>query len=106
MQMFSCEYCEISTSIYFEEHPRTAASDVTLGSDSLRLSFWRVAFKTILTCNITKILQSLSNQSFKYNLAHMLSLNLISTLSFEPTVMTEKVNACSPWTSCSFHFLC
>ena len=24
--MFSCEYCEISKNIYFEEHLRTAAS--------------------------------------------------------------------------------
>ena len=47
--MFSCEYCEISETVYFEGHLRTAASEVTLGSDSLRLSFWRVAFKTILT---------------------------------------------------------
>ena len=32
-----------------EEHLRTAASEVTLESDSLGLSFWRVIFKTILT---------------------------------------------------------
>ena len=37
--MFSCEYCEISKSIYFEEHLRMPASEVTLGSDSLRLPF-------------------------------------------------------------------
>ena len=37
--MFSCEYCEISKNIYFEEHLRTAASEVTLGSDCLGLSF-------------------------------------------------------------------
>ena len=36
--MFSCEYCEISND-YFEEHLRTAASEVTLGSDCLGLSF-------------------------------------------------------------------
>ena len=47
--MFSCEYCEISKNIYFEEHLRTAASEVTLGSDCLGFSFWTVAFKTILT---------------------------------------------------------
>ena len=32
-----------------EEHLRTAASEVTLGKDCLVLSFWKVAFKTILT---------------------------------------------------------
>ena len=48
-QMFSCEYREISKNIRFEEHVRTAASDETLGSDSLGLSFWRIALKTILT---------------------------------------------------------
>ena len=47
--MFSCEYCEISKNIYFEEHLRTAASEVTLGSDYLGFSFWTAAFKTILT---------------------------------------------------------
>ena len=36
-QMFSCEYREISKKIYFEEHLRTAASEVTLGSDCLGL---------------------------------------------------------------------
>ena len=30
--MFSCEYCEISKSIYFEKHLRTTASEVTLES--------------------------------------------------------------------------
>ena len=43
-----CEYCEISMNTYFEEHLRTAASELTLGSDSLGVSFWTVAFKTIL----------------------------------------------------------
>ena len=47
--MFSCEYCEISKKNYFEEHLRTAASEVTLGSDYLGRSFWTVAFKTIRT---------------------------------------------------------
>ena len=44
--MFSCE---ISIYTYFEEHLRTAASEKTLESDCLGLSFWRVAFKTTLT---------------------------------------------------------
>ena len=37
--MFSCEYCEISKNTYFEEHLRTADSEVTLGSDCLGPSF-------------------------------------------------------------------
>ena len=47
--MFFCEYCEISKNTYFAEHLRTAAFEVTLGSNCLGLSFWAVAFKTILT---------------------------------------------------------
>ena len=43
--MFSCEYCKISKNTYFEEHLRTAASEVTLGSDCLGRSFWTVASK-------------------------------------------------------------
>ena len=46
---FSCECYETSKSTYFEERLRTAASELTLGSDCLGLSFWAVAFKTILT---------------------------------------------------------
>ena len=34
---------------YFKEHLRTAASGLTLQSDCLKLCFWTVAFKTILT---------------------------------------------------------
>ena len=47
--MFFYEYCEISKNTYFEEHLRTAASKVTLGSDYLGLSLWTVVLKTILT---------------------------------------------------------
>ena len=47
--MFLCEYYEISKDTYFEEHLRTVASEVSLGSDYLGLSFWTVAFKTFLT---------------------------------------------------------
>ena len=47
--MFSCEYCEISRSTYFEENLHTAASEVNFGSDCVGLSFWKVPFKTILT---------------------------------------------------------
>ena len=49
-------YCyEIFRSTYFEEHLRTAASELTLEGDCLELCLWTVAFKTILTRNITKI---------------------------------------------------
>ena len=48
-QMFSCEYCEIFKNTYFKKHLRTAASELALGIDCLRLCFWTVAFKTILT---------------------------------------------------------
>ena len=34
---------------YFEEHLRPPASEETLRSDWLRLSFWRIAFKNIQT---------------------------------------------------------
>ena len=37
--MFSCEYSEISKNTYLEEHLRTAACELTLGSNCLRLSF-------------------------------------------------------------------
>ena len=47
--MLSCEYCRISKNTYFEEHLRTADSEVTKGSDCLGRSFWTVVFKTILT---------------------------------------------------------
>ena len=47
--MFSCEYCEISKNNYLEEHLRKATSEVILGSDCIGLSFWTVAFETILT---------------------------------------------------------
>ena len=47
--MSSGEYCEISKNTYFKEHLHTAAFEVTLGSDCFGLSFWTVAFKTILT---------------------------------------------------------
>ena len=78
--MFSCEYYEISNNIYFKERLRKAACEVTLGSDCLGLSLWTVIFKIIL---ILQKYQSLSNQSFKHNLALMPSLNLTPTLSFE-----------------------
>ena len=47
--MLSCEYWEMSKNNYFKEHLCTADSEMAVGIDSLGLSFWRVAFKTILT---------------------------------------------------------
>ena len=47
--MFTCEYWKICKNTYLEEHLGAAASEVTLGSDCLELSFWRIAFKTVLT---------------------------------------------------------
>ena len=46
-RVFYC--CDIFESTYFEEHLRTAASKLTLESNCLKLRFWTVAFKTILT---------------------------------------------------------
>ena len=57
-QMFSCEYWEISENTYFEEHLRTAASEETLESDCLGLSFWRVPFKPEPSLNLTLSLYS------------------------------------------------
>ena len=73
--MFSCEYWEISKKIYFEEHLRTAASEVALVSDCLGLSFWTVALKTTWFSYIRKN-QSPSNQSFKHNSAHIWRLQI------------------------------
>ena len=50
--------------------------------------------------------QSLSNQSFKHNSAHLLSLYLTLTLSFEPSFCmfiingyyAESKHTCCPWT--------
>ena len=50
----------MSKKIYFEENQRTAVSQLTLGCD----------------CLGTFSAQSLSNQSFKHNSAHMPSLNV------------------------------
>ena len=46
-QMFFYKHCEILRAP-IEEHLHTAASEVSLGSHCLRLSFWTVVFKTIL----------------------------------------------------------
>ena len=58
----------------------------------LELCFWAIAFKTILTLSSTQKYQSLSNESFKQNSAHMTSLNLISRLSFEPRFCMFIIN--------------
>ena len=66
--MFSCEYQEISENTCFEEHLRTASYEVTLGSYCLGLSFWRVAFKTILTSEYYKYTSRFQTRFlFKFN---------------------------------------
>ena len=49
----------------FEEPLRTAASEETLGSDCLRLSFWRVSLKTIQAYRNTSHFQT--RVLFKFN---------------------------------------
>ena len=58
----------------------------------LELCFWAIAFKTILTLSSIQKYQSLLNQSFKQNSAHMTSLNLIPRLSFEPRFCMFIIN--------------
>ena len=45
--MFSC--CEFFKNSCVEENLVTAASEVILESDCLKLSFWTIAFKPIMT---------------------------------------------------------
>ena len=89
--MFSCEYCEISKNTYFEEHLRTAASEVTLESDCLGLHLGS-RFQNHPDLVILQKYQLLLNQSFKNNLAHMPSLNLTPTFSFEPRFRMFIIN--------------
>ena len=42
--MLCSEYCEVSKYTYFEEHLHTVASEMTLVSDCLGVSFWAFAF--------------------------------------------------------------
>ena len=53
--MFSCEYCEISKNTYSEEHLRTTASELTLGSDCLGPFPGQSLSKPSRIINITKI---------------------------------------------------
>ena len=109
-QMFSCEYCEISRSTYFKVYLRTNSSDM----------FWTVfrkwLFRTLFLYNhfqkhpdsvILQKYQSLSNQSFKRNSGHILSLNLtlrfllnLGFICLPLKVTTQKANACSPRIPC------
>ena len=43
--MLTCEYWKISKNTCFEEHLRTAASEVTLGNDCLGLFFQESLFQ-------------------------------------------------------------
>ena len=63
--MFSCEYCEISKNTCFEKHLRTAASELTLGSDSLGLFFLDNRFKNHPDLAISQKYKLRWNQSFK-----------------------------------------
>ena len=103
--MFSCEFCEISKNTYFEEHLRTAASELILGL--FRTSFLDSRFQNHHDLVILQKYESLSNQGFKRNSVHMPTLNLtlrfllkIGFICSSLTVTTEKANSCSPWTSC------
>ena len=66
-------------------------------------TFVLVLCKVDLQKKILQKYQSLSNQSFKHNLAHMTSLNLTPMFSSEPIFRkftTQKANTCIPWTPC------
>ena len=52
---YRCFLAKFLRNSYFEEHLRTAASGLTLQNDCLKLCFWTVAFKTILTQYYYKI---------------------------------------------------
>ena len=91
--MLSCEYCEIFKSTRFEQHLRTADSE--LGS----------RFENHTDSIILLKYQSLANQYFKHNLRSMPSLNftpvLFLNLGFlcSPlTITIQRANVCSPWT--------
>ena len=71
---YSYEYCEVFRNTYLKEHLCTDASELTLGSDCLKLYFLTVYFKTILTQY---------HVILKHNMAHMPSLNLTPGLSCE-----------------------
>ena len=61
--MFSCEYCEISKTTYFQEHLHRAAYEVSLGSDCFGLSLRWTVTSNLQNCNITKILSHESDWS-------------------------------------------
>ena len=82
---------------------------LNLRSDCLELCFWTVDFKNQPDSVILQKCQSRSNQSFKRNSVHMPSLNLtlsfflnLGVLCLSLTFTTQKPNACSLWTPCSY----
>ena len=74
--------CEIFKNTCFEEYLHTAASERTLWSD---IFVSGSHFKASWLGNIIRKYQPLSNQSFKQNVEHMLSIYLSPVLSCEPT---------------------
>ena len=87
--MFYC--CEIFKNTYFEEHLRTAASELTLESDCFGTLFLNSRFQNHPESILQKY-QSFSNQSSKHNSAQMLSLYLTTTLPFEPRFRMFIIN--------------
>ena len=69
---------------YFEGHPRTAASKVTLGSDCLGSFSGESLSKPSWLSNTTKIPE---RRCQTRTLAYTPSLNLTPTFSFEPTIV-------------------
>ena len=89
-QTFFCEYWEISKKTILKKICIQLLMK-WLQEVIVSNTFWRVAFKTILTSKsniiyyiILQKYQSLWNQSFKSNLLHISSLNLTATISLEP----------------------
>ena len=84
--------CEIFKNTYFEEHLRTAASELTFRKWLFWSLFLDSRFQNHPESVILKKYQSLSNQSSKHNSAQMLSLYLTTTLLFEPRFRMFIIN--------------
>ena len=81
--------CEIIKNNYFEEHLCTAASELTLWSDSLFGSLFLDQKQPWLS-NLTKI--PVAFKRFKQNLSHMPFINLTPTLSCKPRLYIFIIN--------------
>ena len=81
--MFYC--CKIFKNTYFEEHLRTATSELILESDCLELCLKLDSrFENHPDLVILQKYDLLSNQRFKHKSAHMWSLYLTPKLPFKP----------------------